>query len=36
MRLPAGLDATGETVALDKLLDYGASASADPDPTRHR
>jgi hypothetical protein len=30
MRLSAGLEATGETVSLDKLLDHRTSASADP------
>jgi len=28
MCLPAGLEATGETVALDELLDYWTSADA--------
>ena len=26
MRLPAGLEATGEMVSLDEVLDYGTSA----------
>jgi len=35
MRLPAGLEATGETMSLDELLDYWTSASGGswPEPT---